>query len=53
MLADVGLQATGKAGDDKLFVVIEALQNVGDVVDGFEAAAEAKLYHLITRVLLG
>jgi hypothetical protein len=31
----------------ELFVVIEALENVGDIVDRFEAAAETKLYHFI------
>jgi hypothetical protein len=38
---------TDKLGHYKLFVVVEALEDVGDVVDGFEAAAEAKLYHFI------
>jgi hypothetical protein len=32
----------------KLFVVVEALQYVGNVVDRLEAAAETKFYHRIT-----
>jgi uncharacterized protein (DUF433 family) len=34
---------TDKLGHDKLFVVVKAVEDVGDVVDGLEAAAEAKL----------
>ena len=36
----------------KLFVVIEAFEDVADVVDGFKAAAETKLHHVVARVLL-
>jgi hypothetical protein len=36
----------------KLLVVIEAFENVGDVVDGFKATTEANLYHRVIRVLL-
>src|ERR1051325_6657741 len=37
----------------KLFIVIEAFEDVGDVVHRLQAAAEAELHHRIGRVLLG
>ena len=36
----------------KLFIVIEPLEDVGDVIHRFEAAAKAELYYGVRRVLL-
>lgn len=52
LAGDVNVDALRELRNHKLFVVVEAFEDVADVVDGFKAATETKLHHVVARVLL-